>query len=444
MSDQVEPVASNDAATKRTRARFAILGMIFVTVVVNYMDRTNIAVAAPAIKEDWGLSTIQMGYIFSAWGIAYAACQIPGGIFVDRFAARVFYPFLLISWSIATVIHAFVGSVAGLVGCRIAVGVLEAPSYPTNNKVVTSWFPKEERASAIALYTSGQFVGLAFLIPVLTVIQSYVGWKGLFIVTGLIGIVWGIVWYLFYREPEDHFMVNDAELDHIQKDLNSSPATTVHPEKAKFNIAAFFKTLLPAVSHKELWGIYIGQFCLGSTFIFFLTWFPTYLVEYRGLDFIKSGYIASIPFLAGFIGILLSGFTSDYLVRKGVSAEWARKSPVILGMLLSTSLMGAAYTDNNTLIVIFLSIAFFGNGLASIAWVFVSLLAPKNILGLVGGVFNFCGGLSAIVIPIAIGIIVKDGGFEPALILIGSLALLGAISYIFLVGKVETIQTSKN
>ena len=194
-----------------------------------------------------------------------------------------------------------------------------------------------------------------------------------------------------------------------------------------------------AFKYRKLWGLYLGQFCLGGTTIFFLTWFPTYLVEFRGLDFIKSGFYASIPYLAAFFGVLLAGFTSDYLIKKGYYSEISRKAPIIAGMLLSIAIIGANYTDNTTLIILFLSIAFFGTGLASIAWVFISLIAPKNNIGLIGGTFNFFGGLSGIVIPIAIGYLVQDGDFSPALFFVGVLAFLGFFSYTFIVGKVERI-----
>ena len=179
---------------------------------------------------------------------------------------------------------------------------------------------------------------------------------------------------------------------------------------------------------------------MGSMSIFFLTWFPTYLVEYRGLDFIKSGFLASIPFLAAFCGVLLAGFTSDYLIKKGRSAEFARKAPVLIGLSLSTLIIGANFTDSTFLIILFLTIAFFGNGLASITWVFVSLMAPKRIIGLVGGVFNLIGGLSAVIVPTVIGVLVKDGDFSPALFFIGALTIIGFLSFLLVVGKVKRIE----
>lgn len=424
----------NITQEKPSKKRFQVLTLIFLSVVINYMDRTNISVAAAALTDELSLSSIQMGLIFSAFGWTYSILQIPGGITVDLVKARTLYPFILVMWSIATLIQGMVSSFTALIGCRMAIGVFEAPSYPCNNKIITTWFPENERASAIAVYTSGQFIGLAFLMPLLAIIQNYFGWRGLFIISGIIGILWAIVWYIFYRDPHEHPTINKQELSLIT-DNNSSKTNAKDRKKNSFTRAEFISVF----SSKKLWGIYIGQFCLGGTLMFFLTWFPTYLVEYRGLDFIQSGFLASVPFLAAFCGVLISGFSSDYLVRKGVSKEFARKAPIILGLLLTTSIVGANYTDNTFWVITFLSIAFFGNGLSSIAWVFVSLLAPKHLVGLVGGCFNSVGGLSAVVVPIIIGYLVQDGDFKPALLFIASLAIIGCLSYLFLVGKIQRI-----
>ncbi|KMT66828.1 MFS transporter [Catenovulum maritimum] len=424
---------------KPTKKRFQILTLIFISVVINYMDRTNISVAASALTEELSLSSVQMGLIFSAFGWTYSLLQIPGGLTVDLVKIRILYPFILTAWSIATLVQGLVSSFAALIGCRMIIGVFEAPSYPCNNKIVTTWFPENERASAIAVYTSGQFIGLAFLMPVLALIQSQFGWRGLFIISGIIGIVWAVVWYIFYRDPKDHPSINQSELKLIEADEVKTTSTNSKEPKKETKISK--QDFIAVFSNKKLWGIYIGQYCLGGTLMFFLTWFPTYLVEYRGLDFIQSGFLASVPFLAAFCGVLVSGFSSDFLVKKGVSKEVARKAPIIVGMLLTIFILGANYTDDTFWVITFLSIAFFGNGLSSIAWVFVSLLAPKHLVGLVGGCFNSIGGLSAVTVPIIIGFLVQGGDFKPALIFIASLAAIGSCAYLFLVGKIERIST---
>jgi ACS family D-galactonate transporter-like MFS transporter len=403
---------------KYSKARFRVLAFLFINVIINYMDRSNISVAATAISTDLKLSTIQIGLIFSAFGWMYVAFQIPGGIIIDRLSPRVLYAITLCSWSVVTLLQGIARGFYLLLGLRMATGMFEAPSYPINNRVVSNWFPENERASAIAVYTSGQFIGLAFLTPLLAVIQSYWGWRGLFISTGVVGVAWSLVWYCFYRDP----VTDDTK--------NNAPAVNIASKKIT---AKEFKQVL---TNRKLWGIYLGQFAVTSTLWFFLTWFPTYLVKYRGFDFLKSGFLSSIPFLAAFAGVILSGLISDRLIKKGISFNKARKTPVIIGLLLSTLIIGANYVNNTTLVILFMTIAFFGNGLASIAWVFVSLLAPKNLIGLTGGVFNFMGGLSSIVVPLVIGYLAKDGSFTSSILFIGILAFAGVLSYLFLVGDV--------
>jgi ACS family D-galactonate transporter-like MFS transporter len=420
-----------------TRSRYLIMVMLFITVVINYLDRSNLSIAAPALKDEFGLDTVHEGLILSAFGWTYAAMQIPGGWLVDRVAPRVLYAVALILWSAATFFMGFAGSFVALFVLRLAVGALEAPAYPINNRVVTTWFPERERATAIGFYTSGQFVGLAFLTPVLAWLQHHYGWHMVFVSTGLIGIVWGVLWFLVYREPRQFRGANEAEIELIRQgggvvDLEKR----VTEKKAPFSWA----DLGLVMSRRKLWGVYLGQFCLTSTLWFFLTWFPTYLVKYRGMDFIKSGFLASVPFLAAFVGVLCSGVLSDWLIRRGATVGLARKLPIILGLLISTSMIGANYTNSTPWIIFFLALAFFGNGLASITWSLVSTLAPVRLLGLTGGVFNFVGNLSSICTPIVIGFLVSQDNFAPAIVYVSSLALLGALSYILLVGKVERIE----
>ncbi len=429
--------AGLQGAQRPTRSRYLIMVMLFITVVINYLDRSNLSIAAPALKDEFGLDTVHEGLILSAFGWTYAAMQIPGGWLVDRVSPRVLYAAALILWSAATFFLGFAGSFVILFVLRLAVGALEAPAYPINNRVVTTWFPERERATAIGFYTSGQFVGLAFLTPVLAWLQHHYGWHMVFVSTGLLGIVWGVLWFMIYREPRQFKGANAAEIELIQQgggvvDLDRR----AREKKAPFS----WNDLGLVMSKRKLWGVYLGQFCLTSTLWFFLTWFPTYLVKYRGMDFIKSGFLASVPFLAAFIGVLCSGVLSDFLIRRGATVGLARKLPIILGLLISTSMIGANFTDSTPWVIFFLAVAFFGNGLASITWSLVSTLAPVRLLGLTGGVFNFVGNLSSICTPIVIGFLVTKDSFAPAIVYVSSLALLGALSYILLVGKVERIE----
>ncbi|KWE55775.1 MFS transporter [Burkholderia sp. MSMB2157WGS] len=425
-------------ATPPSRKRLLILALLFVTVVINYLDRSNLSIAAPELFKELNIDPVRAGLVFSAFGWTYALMQIPGGWLVDKVSPRVLYAGALALWSAATLLLGFAGSFVGLIVLRLAVGALEAPAYPINNRVVTTWFPTRERASAIGGYTSGQFVGLAFLTPVLAWLQAHLGWHMVFVATGLAGIAWAAIWYAVYREPRAFRGVNAAEIALIRDGgglVDLEDRVAARSERTP----STWRDLGVVLGRRKLWGIYVGQFALNSTLWFFLTWFPTYLVKYRGMDFIKSGFLASLPFLAAFVGVLCSGVLSDWLMRRGASQGFARKLPIISGLLISTCIIGANYVSSTGWVIAFMTIAFFGNGFASITWSLVSGLAPARLLGLTGGVFNLIGNLSAIATPIVIGLLVDGADFSRAITYIAAMALAGSLSYGLLVGKVERI-----
>ncbi len=428
------PSSPLQTAEESSRARFVILGLLFVTVVINYLDRSNLSIAAPKLSKDLGIDKQHMGLILSAFGWTYALMQIPGGWLVDKIRPRVLYAAAIALWSLATIGLGFAGSFVALIVLRLAVGAFEAPAYPINNRVVTTWFPDRERASAIGFYTSGQFVGLAFLAPALMYLQETYSWKMVFLVTGVVGLFWALVWFWLYREPGEHPSANNAEIALIRDGGGLVDIAT--SKRVHLN----WHDLTIVLRHRKLWGIYLGQFFMSSTLWFFLTWFPTYLVEARGFNFLKAGFAASVPFLAAFLGVITSGLFSDFLLRKGYSQGFARKTPIITGLLISTCILGANYVESPTLIITCMALAFFGNGLASITWSLVSGIAPERLIGLTGGVFNFIGNLSAITVPIVIGYLVKGTNFSPAIAYIASTAILGAVCFGFIVGKVERIR----
>lgn len=422
--------------TRKTNIRYGMLALVFVNVMINYLDRSNLAVAASAISKDLALEPKELGNIFLAFGLAYWLLQIPGGILADKVVPRVLYAACLVTWSLATMALSLAKGFGALFGTRLAIGAFEAPSYPINNRVVTSWFPDNERAAATSIYVSGQFIGLAFFSPVLVLVQTSFGWQGMFVITGAIGLLWGVVWYIFYRDPLDHPKVNQAELDYIEKGGGLLRGKNDAKAMQSWTFADFKKV----ISSTTLWGVYIAQFCVNAMLWFFLTWFPTYLVTYRKLDFVKSGFLSSIPFLAACAGLLLSGFISDRLAKNGKSVAFARKVPIITGLLISVCIIVPNYVTDTVWVIFFLSLAFFGAGMALISWVFVSILSPKNLVGVTGGVFNFMGNLASFTVPFIIGRIAQGGNFEPALVFIGALGFIGAMSYIFLVRKVERIK----
>jgi len=423
---------------KPTRVRYSVMLMIFVCVVITYLDRSNISITAPAMHKELGLNPVQMGWILSAFSWTYAFGQMPGGWLADQIRPRYFYPAILVLWSLATACLGIVGSFIGLFLIRLMIGALEAPSYMINNQVVTSWFPDNERGGAVGFYISGQFIGLAFLQPLLVWLMVSHGWRAVFFTTGLGGMFWGLVWYLVYRAPRESPKANAAEIALIESgggivDLGTAEA---NKRKGKLRLA----DIITVFKYRKLWGVYLGQFAVTSSQWFFLTWFPTYLVEYRHLSIIKSGIYVSLPFIAAFIGTQLSGFLSDRLLRSGRSLGTARKTPMIFGLLLSSSIIGANYVDRPEFVIAFMALAFFGNGLASIGWSLISHVAPKPLIGLTGGTFNFISNLSGIATPLIIGYLAQGGNLAPGLTYIAVVAVMGAFAYILMVGKLERVE----
>jgi MFS transporter, ACS family, D-galactonate transporter len=419
--------------TKKTRARFVILALISTGTMINYLDRTILGIAAPALTQELGISAALMGIVFSAFSWSYTAMQIPGGVLLDKFGSRIVYFLSLTLWSLFTALHGMVNSVWTLFAMRLGLGVAEAPCFPANSRIVATWFPQQERAMATGVYTVGEYIGLAFLSPVLFWILATFGWRALFIIVGLVGILFGFIWIRYYREPQDYINVNKEELDYIE---SGGGLVSGHKETVKFEWNMIFKLL----RYRQLSGICLGQFASNSTLVFFLTWFPTYLATERQMEWIKIGFFAVMPFIAASIGVLFGGWLSDYLLRCGKSVNVARKLPIIMGLLLASTIIGANYVDSNAAVIAVLSVAFFAQGMAALGWTLVSDIAPMNQLGLTGGIFNFAANLAGIITPMAIGFIVTaTGSFIGAILYIGVLALIGAFSYIFIVGDVRRI-----
>ncbi len=419
---------------KPTRHRRVVMLMIFVCVAITFLDRGNISLTAPMMGKELGISPKDMGWILSGFGWTYALFQIPSGWLVDRIRPRYFYPAILILWSVATVFLGIVGSFVALFCLRLLIGALEAPSYPINNQVVTSWFPDRERAGAIGFYTSAQFIGLALLQPLLLQLEAVHGWRSVFYVTGVGGLVWGVVWWLCYRNPRDS-RANAAEVELIEAggglvDLGSAS------KKRPFA----WDDLFTVFKYRKLWGVYLGQFAVTSCQWFFLTWFPTYLITYRHLSVLKTPLYVALPFIAAFIGVQLSGFASDRILRSGRSLGLARKTPIIVGLLLSSTILGANFVESPEAVIAFMCLAFFGNGMASIGWSLISHVAPRHLIGLTGGTFNGISNLSGICTPLVFGYLAQAGYIGLGFAYVATIAVMGALAYIFVIGKLERVE----
>ncbi len=414
-----------------TRQRYVMLSLIATGTLINYLDRTILGVAAPALTKELGINAALMGVIFSAFSWSYAASQVPGGAFLDRFGTRLTYCLSVAFWSFFTLLQAFVHGVGALIGLRLALGVAESPCFPANSRVVATWFPRDERAFATGVYTVGEYIGLAFLSPLLFAALATFGWRSLFVGAGVIGLLFAIVWWRGYREPRQS-RANQAELDEIV----AGGALLDQPPVQRFDWSAAGKLL----KTRQMWGICLGQFAGNSTLVFFLTWFPTYLATERHMDWLKIGFFAIAPFIAASVGVLFGGWLSDRMLRQGKSPNVARKLPIILGLLLASTIIAANFVESNAAVIAILSLAFFAQGMAALGWTLVSDIAPEGMLGVTGGIFNLAANLAGIVTPLVVGgIVAATGSFFYALAFIGIVALLGALAYIVVLGDVKRI-----
>jgi len=417
-----------------------MLTVLFVVTTVTFADRATLSMAAPAMGKDLGLDPVAMGYAFSAFGWSYAALQIPGGWLLDRFGSRLVYGVGLFFRSLFSFLQGAVGCFAGtaafvsLFSLRFGMGIGEAPAFPANSRITAMWFPTHERGFASAVFNSAQYFALALFCPLLGWILAVFGWQHVFYVMGLAGMLLALLWWKVIRSPRNHPGVNRAELEYIK---GGGGLAGMEARKT----AIKWSQVRALISNRMMIGVCIGQFCLNTITWFFLTWFPTYLVHAKGLTILKVGMIASIPALAGFAGGLLGGWVSDLMLKRGTTLTAARKTPIILGLILSGSIMLANYVSAQWAIIAIMSLAFFSKGFGALGWVVISDASPKEMVGLSGGIFNFAGNLASIVTPIAIGYILETtGSFNGALIFVGSMGILGALSYLFIVGKIERLE----
>jgi MFS transporter, ACS family, D-galactonate transporter len=418
---------------KPTRARFGVLALITFATMLNYVDRSVMGVAQPSLVSELAISPEMMGLIFSAFSWTYAFAQVPGGLVLDRLGARLTYALSLGLWSLATMLHGLMSSVAGLFSARLALGLAEAPCFPANSRILSTWFPQMERARANSVYAVGQYVGLGFMIPVLTYIVATLGWRSMFFIFGAIGIAYAFVWHLVYREPNESKRANEAELAYI------AAGGGLEGQQHRFVLS--WAAVVALLRTRQILGASIGQFCGNSTLVFFLTWFPSYLATERGMDWIRSGFAASLPYIGASIGVLVGGVVSDGIIRRTGSATLGRKIPIVVGLLLTSTMVLANFTASNTLVVAIMSVAFFGQGMVNLGWTLIADVAPKHLMGLTGGVFNFCANLAGIVTPLVVGFVLgATGSFYGALTYIAALGLVGAAAYIFILGDVRRVE----
>lgn len=441
MTDTTAPAPVSGQA-KRTRVRFLILLLIFLLTTINYADRSTFSIAGDAASKDLGLDPVEMGYILSAFAWAYVLGQIPGGALLDRFGTKLIYAIAIAAWSFFTLVQGFSGFLTGgaifvgLFAMRFAVGLAESPSFPGNARLVAAWFPGSERGFASAVFNSAQYFSLVVFAPLMGWLVHTYDWHSVFFVMGGLGLVAAVVFWQLIHSPVEHPSVNQAELDYIE-----AGGGLIRMEEKVVKASAFtWPNVKQVLSSRMLIGVFIGQYGINVLTYFFVTWFPIYLVKERGLNILEAGFAAAAPALCGFVGGVLGGVISDAILKRTGSLTLARKTPLLIGMILASTIIACVYIQQEWLIVVVMAVAFFGKGIASLGWAVVSDTSPRELVGVTGGIFNTFGNSAGIVTPIVIGYIVAaTGSFDGALWFVGLHCILVVAAYFLIVGKIERL-----
>jgi MFS transporter, ACS family, glucarate transporter len=443
MQMKSESVAVGVAVAQRTSVRYAVLVMLVIASAVNLGDRANLSITGSAMSADLGIGPVALGYVFSAFAWAYVLAQLPAGWLLDRFDSVKVYGVSLVLWSLCTVAQGFLGSlsaaaaIVGLFVLRFVLGLVESPVSPANSTIVAAWFPVRERGLATSIYNSAQYIAVVVFVPLMGSLVHGAGWPSVFWIMGALGLVLAIVWFKVMHQPLAHPRANAAELDYLREgganiDVDKKKAVRVDLSAVRF----FLRSRL-------MLGVYLSQYCLTSLQYFFITWFPIYLVKGRGMNIVEVGFLATLPAISGFIGGIAGGYLSDVLLRRGLGVSVARKTPFIIGMLLASCLAFCNFVESPYTVVALMSLAIFGKGLAAVNWAVVSDTSPPHLVGLAGGLFNLFGSISGIVTPIVIGYALQlTGTFTGAMYFVAAHGLIGAITYLFITGKIHRLEVT--
>ena len=430
------PVPRTRPRTLMPPARWVMVWLCFLALAVNYTDRANLAVAAPSIKHALGVNDTTMGLLLGSFFWTYAIMQLPAGWLVDRFGARIMFPIAVCWWSLFTALTAAANSAASLFGFRLLLGAGEAGGYPASARVVSRWFPSHERGMASSIFDSGSRVGNLVAIPLCSWLIISFGWRTSFVVTGLLGFVWAAAWLAIYRKPERHPAVSEAAL----REMEQSRAQPVAGEPPMPWLSLF--------RYRTIWGMMLGFFCLNFVIYFFITWFPTYLMSARHFSLKQFGTLGLIPGLIAIPGGWLGGFTSDWLYRRGWSLTAARKTCLVGGMLVSSVITLAAVVP-----AAWMALMLFGIAYAALAFTAASIwslpgdVAPTRAqVASIGGIQNFASNLAGVVTTSFTGVMltITHGSFFIPLVTAGGLCLVGAVTYLFVVGPIEPLPLIAN
>jgi len=419
------------------RLRWRIGALIGVGVLINYFDRVSLSVAAPQLKEQFGLSDDDIGLLLSAFFWSYAMLQIPAGMILDRFGVTRVGRYGALLWGIASTITACAGGFAGIFVGRLLLGIAEAPSFPANAKATGYWFPRSERAMSTALFDAAAKFSNVIGVPLVAVAVVNLGWRWGFGLVAVLSFAYFLAFLWIYRDPSKHPRLSREEREYIV-------ANGATPEG---QLAASPVGMLGyLLKQRKVWGLSLGFAAYGYCFYLFLTWLPSYLVHTMHMSILKSAGFAAIPWLCATVSDLaVGGWLIDHLIAKGHDETRVRKTVLLCGMFAGLAVFGATTTTDPMIAITWISIALAGLAAAApVGWSLPSLIAPRGGVGTVGSIMNFANNMMGAVAPIVTGYIVgSTQSFALAFMVAGVMLLLGMASFVFLLGRIEPIPDPK-
>ncbi|MCP2089546.1 UNVERIFIED_ORG: D-galactonate transporter [Paraburkholderia sediminicola] len=420
----------------RSKVRWLVAGLMWSAIAINYIDRTVLSAAAPHLQAEFHLSAMEMGIVMSAFFWSYALLQLPAGMLADRFGQKIVLGASVFWWSLATAVTGLATGFKSLVLLRVMLGIGEAGAYPSNAGIASRWFPRKERATVAGIFDSGSKLGGAVALPLIAWLLATFDWKVTFAITGVLGLIWCVVWVFVFRDsPADHKRVNAAELAHIRdgETVSRSDSVGVAADVPWHRLFA----------HRNIWAMCIGFFMINYNSYFFITWLPTYLVKERGMSLMEMGFMASLPLVLSMIVEVFAGWASDRVYASGkLSLTATRKLFLVVGLVMASSIGLAAFATSPLVAVALLCVAKSGTTVAaSQVWALPGDVAPGNMVSRVAGIQNTVSNMGGVVGPIVTGAIVgATGSFIPALLFSSGLIVIAILNYLFLLGKVEPIQ----
>ncbi|MCL6599194.1 MAG: MFS transporter [Alicyclobacillus macrosporangiidus] len=405
--------------------RWWFVVLLLIGAVVNYLDRANLSIANPLISKEFHLSPAEMGILLSAFLWPYALANLPAGWLVDRLGPRRLFAWASGLWSLVTFISGFSRTPTFLLTMRILLGISESPFFTCGLKVTERWFAKEERGLPTSIFNTGSQIANGIAPPLLTLLMLSLGWRGMFMCIGAVGFVVMIAWLLVYRDRPGMAAASSPELD--------PPVSSPAPPTRRSWLSLF--------RHPSTWFMIIGNFGVVFTVWVYLTWLPGYLEKSRHLSILHTGWVASIPFLCGIVGVPLGGVISDVFIRRGYKPVTARKIPIVGGAVLAAlAVAPVPFVPDIVTCIVLLAIGYFAAALPSgVIWTLAADIAPSEQVASLGAIQNFGGFLGASLAPIVTGLIVQvTDSFDLVFVVGACLLVVAAISYgVFLKRPIE-------